>query len=130
MGVSAGYSPISIGTEADGSLCTPASRAALYGMKPTVGSTPMDGIFVISTAFDTVGGMAKSVDDLATLIGYLQEKAPNGSKASSDYRAVFQKDWSGLRLGFVDPDKWWLPPALVTPIEEVNMQIVSVFDLH
>jgi len=34
----------------------------------------MDGIFVISTTFDTVGAMAKSVDDLATLIGYVQQR--------------------------------------------------------
>ncbi|KAI0876849.1 amidase signature domain-containing protein [Hypoxylon argillaceum] len=128
VGVSAGYSPISIGTEADGSLCTPASRAALYGMKPTVGSTPMSGIFVISTTFDTVGAMAKSVDDLATLIEYVQENAPGSSKARLDYRAVFQQDWSGLRLGFVDPDKWWLPPGLVAPIEEVNAQIKSSYE--
>ncbi|KAB5585672.1 amidase signature domain-containing protein [Coniochaeta sp. 2T2.1] len=128
VGVNAGYSPISIGTEADGSLCTTASRAALYGMKPTVGSTPMDGIFAISTAFDTVGAMAKSVDDLATLIGYVQEKAPGGDGANRDYHAVFQQDWSGLRLGFVDPDKCRLPSGLVTPIEEVNEQIKSSYE--
>ncbi|KAK3358282.1 amidase signature domain-containing protein [Lasiosphaeria ovina] len=103
---SAGYSPVSIRTEAHDSLCTPASRAALYGMKPTVGSTPMDGIFVISTTFDTVGAMAKSVDDLATL------------------------NWSGLRLGFVDPDKWWLPSWSVTPIQEVNTQISRKHQRH
>ncbi|KAH6613403.1 amidase signature domain-containing protein [Chaetomium tenue] len=128
VGVSAGYSPISIGTEADGSVCTPASRAALYGMKPTVGSTPMDGIFAISTTFDTVGAMAKSVDDLAILVGYVQEKAPGSNGADPNYQAVFQRDWSNLRLGFVDPDKWWLPPGLVTPIEEVNTQIKASYE--
>ncbi|KAH6635528.1 amidase signature domain-containing protein [Chaetomium sp. MPI-SDFR-AT-0129] len=128
VGVSAGYSPISIGTEADGSLVTPASRAALYGMKPTVGSTPMDGIFVISTTFDDVGAMAKSVDDLAILIGYVQEKGAGNNGASPDYRAVFQRDWSGLRLGFVDPDKWWLPSGLVTPVEEVHTQIKASYE--
>ncbi|KAK4145836.1 amidase signature domain-containing protein [Dichotomopilus funicola] len=120
--------PISIGTEADGSLVTPASRAALYGMKPTVGSTPMDGIFVISTTFDTVGAMAKSVDDLAILIGYVQEKGAGNNGASPDYRAVFQRDWSGLRLGFVDPDKWWLPSGLVKPVEEVHTQIKASYE--
>ncbi|KAI0109049.1 amidase signature domain-containing protein [Nemania sp. FL0031] len=129
VGVSAGYSPISIGTEADGSICTPASRAALYGMKPTVGSTPMDGIFVISTSFDTVGAMAKSVDDLATLVGCIQDVTPGSGEATPNYQAVFQKDWSGLRLGFVDPDKWQLPPKLVEPIEEVNVQIKSSYEV-
>ena len=90
----------------------------------------MDGVFVISTSFDTVGGMAKSVEDLALLIEYLQENGPNNVRATSDYRSVFQKDWSGLRLGFVDPDQWRLPPALVTPVEEVNLQIVSIFNVH
>lgn len=86
----------------------------------------MDGIFVISTAFDTLGAMAKSVADLTTLVEYVQEKGPGSNRASLDYRAVFQRDWSGLRLGFVDPEKWWLPPGLVTPTEEVNAQIVSM----
>jgi hypothetical protein len=81
--------------------------------------------FFISTAFDTVGAMAKSVDDLATLISYVQEKAPGNSRTSLESRAGFQKDWSGLRLGFVDPDKWRLPPGFVTPVEEVETQIVS-----
>lgn len=89
----------------------------------------MDGIFAISTTFDTVGAMAKSVDDLAILIGYVQEQAPGSNGISPDYRAVFQQDWSGLQLGVVDPDKWWLPPGLVTPIEEVHTQIVSMFVL-
>lgn len=89
----------------------------------------MDGIFVISTAFDTVGAMAKSVGDLATLIEYVKKKAPGSSAARPDYKAVFQQDWSDLRLGFVNPDKWWLPPGLVTPIEEVNAQIVSMLVL-
>ncbi|KAK3361720.1 amidase signature domain-containing protein [Lasiosphaeria ovina] len=125
VGVSAGYSPVSIRTEAHDSLCTPASRAALYGMKPTVGSTPMDGIFVISTTFDTVGAMAKSVDDLATLIGYVQQKGPGDDSPIPNYSDVFQKDWSGLRLGFVDPDKWWLPPVQKASYEVTMKKIQS-----
>lgn len=66
----------------------------------------MDGIFVISSAFDTVGAMAKSVDDLATLIQYIQDKADGDNGVVHNYQAVFQRDWSGLRLGFVDLDKW------------------------
>jgi len=89
----------------------------------------MDGIFVISTTFDTVGAMAKSVDDLATLIGYVQQKGPGDGGSIPNYSDVFQQGWSGLRLGFVDLDKWWLPPGLVMPIQEVNAQIVSILSL-
>ncbi|KAK4220846.1 amidase signature domain-containing protein [Podospora fimiseda] len=125
--ISAGYSPISIGTEADGSICTTASRAALYGMKPTVGTTPKDGVFVISATFDTVGAMAKYVEDLAILVGYVQENGAESNGSFPNYQDLLQKDWSGLRLGFVDPDKWQLPPGLVTPIEEVSAQIKSSY---
>ncbi|KAL6795156.1 amidase signature domain-containing protein [Trichoderma sp. SZMC 28012] len=40
VGVSAGYAPISVGTETDGSLLCPAGRAAPYAIKPTIGLIP------------------------------------------------------------------------------------------
>jgi len=128
VGVSAGYSPLSVGTEADGSLCTPASRAALFGMKPTVGSTPMDGVMVISTSYDTLGAMAKTVGDLATMIEYIQEGSKHIEVPLGGYQSFFQNNWSGLRLGCVDPAKWFLPPGLVTPIEEVENQMKSAIE--
>lgn len=36
MGVSAGFAPIAVGTETDGSIISPAEKAALFGIKPTV----------------------------------------------------------------------------------------------
>jgi Asp-tRNA(Asn)/Glu-tRNA(Gln) amidotransferase A subunit family amidase len=87
-------------------------------MKPTAGTTPMDGVMVISDYFDTLGAMAKTVSDLVILVQYLQDQ-------ETDHISV-QKDWSGLRLGVVDPEKWFLPPSLVKPIEEVHKQIVCL----
>ncbi|PVH76796.1 amidase signature enzyme [Cadophora sp. DSE1049] len=107
VGVSAGFSPLSIGTEADGSLATPASRSALFGMKPTVGSTAMQGVFVISRAFDTLGGMAKSVQDLSYLIEYIQDDSAKSG--------LPDMSWAPLRLGFVKPEDWFLPASLVKP---------------
>jgi amidase len=65
--VAAGFSVVSLGQETDGSLIAPASRAALFALKPTIGSVTMDNVIPVSSTFDTVGGMARSVLDLATL---------------------------------------------------------------
>jgi amidase len=125
--VSAGFCPFSIGTEADGSLCTPASRAALYGMKPTVGSTAMDGIFVISNEFDTTGALAKTVSDLSILIEHIQDSQITLFLSNGDYSSALKKSWAGLRLGFVKTEEWFLPSSLVTPDEGVQNEIVSIY---
>ncbi|KAH7227277.1 amidase signature domain-containing protein [Fusarium solani] len=67
LAVAAGYCPISIGGEADGSLTTPASRAAMYALKCTPQTNSTDGIFQVVPTFETVGGMAKPVRDLANI---------------------------------------------------------------
>jgi amidase len=65
VAVSAGYVPISIGTEIDGSLITPANRASLYAMRPTVGMVSRNGIIPISATLGTVWPIARCVEDLA-----------------------------------------------------------------
>jgi amidase len=57
VAVAAGFSTLAVGCDTIGSLITPANRAALYALKPTVGEVPMNGIFTLSKSFDSVGGM-------------------------------------------------------------------------
>lgn len=68
VGVSAGFAPIAIGTETDGSLITQANRASLYGLRPTQGLVSLSGIVPISRVLDSPGPLAKSVEDLANLL--------------------------------------------------------------
>lgn len=71
VGVSAGFSPLSLGTETGGSCVLPASRAGLYSIVPTRGQygyVSTQGIFRISKSLDGIGGMARSPTDLARLI--------------------------------------------------------------
>jgi amidase len=69
VGVSAGFAAGAIGTETHGSIIGPSSRAALYGIKATVGLIPRKGIVPFSTTTDSVGPMAKSAYDTALLLG-------------------------------------------------------------
>ncbi|KAI1173817.1 amidase signature enzyme [Nemania sp. FL0916] len=85
-GVAAGFSPIALATETDGSIVQPSNRAALYGMKATVGSISTKGTAPWSPFTDSIGGMAKSPQDLAALF-----------------------------IGVVDPNLWSFSPVICDP---------------
>jgi Amidase len=67
FGVSAGFTPLSLGTETRGSLVYPASKAGLYAMRPAHGSVSAKGVFRISRSFDVIGLMARTPYDVNLL---------------------------------------------------------------
>ncbi len=86
-----------MGSECDGSIVQPACRAALYGMKATPGIISGEGAFPTSRVFDSHGGMAKTPNDLAMIMGLLMNK---------DFESSLRSSWEGIRIGFVDPMLW------------------------
>lgn len=54
--------------QTSGSISSPAEKAAVVGIKPTVGLTSRYGTYAISEWQDTVGVLARSVCDAATLL--------------------------------------------------------------
>lgn len=94
-------------------------------MKPTVGSVAMDGIFVISRSFDVVGGMAKTVSDLAHLTEHTLDEDARSKLPVDGFESFLKTEWSGLRIGVLQTDDWTLPPALVEPNEGVHAQTVT-----
>ena len=61
-----------VGTETDGSITCPSSNNLIVGLKPTVGLISQEGIIPISHSQDTAGPMARTVTDIAILLGALQ----------------------------------------------------------
>jgi Asp-tRNA(Asn)/Glu-tRNA(Gln) amidotransferase A subunit family amidase len=59
--------PLALGTQTAGSIIRPASYCGAVGYKPTHGVFPIAGIKALSQTLDTLGGFARSVDDLALL---------------------------------------------------------------
>jgi amidase len=70
-GLSAGFGPLAIGTETDGSIVSPSSACGVVGIKPTLGLVSRSGIVPLSLAQDTAGPMATSVADAAALLSVL-----------------------------------------------------------
>jgi amidase len=94
-GVSAGFAPIAIGTETDGSIVSPSSACGVVGIKPTLGLVSRSGIVPLSLAQDTAGPMATSVADAAALLSVLAAADPDDSAA--DHPGVLDY------LAFLDP---------------------------
>src|SRR5260370_33636279 len=65
-----------VGTETDGSVVCPASANGLAGLKPTVGLVSRSGIVPISHSQDTAGPMARTVRDVAILLGAMAGADP------------------------------------------------------
>ncbi|ORY10754.1 amidase signature domain-containing protein [Clohesyomyces aquaticus] len=107
VSVAAGFSTLAIGTDTIGSLITPANRAGLYALKPTVGEIPMDGIFTLSKTFDSTGGMAKSAKDLVALMDAMMLPTSRETTAPIPKTCFrIKEDWGDLRIGFTEPTIW------------------------
>lgn len=59
VAVAADYVDFALGTDTGGSVRAPAAFCGLFGLRPTHGRIPYDGVVVQAPTFDTVGLMAK-----------------------------------------------------------------------
>jgi amidase len=64
VAVAAGLADLGLGSDSGGSVRVPASLLGLWGMRPTHGSIPADGLMVQSPSLDTVGLIARSPEML------------------------------------------------------------------
>jgi aspartyl-tRNA(Asn)/glutamyl-tRNA(Gln) amidotransferase subunit A len=63
--LTAGLCDLGLGTDTGGSVRLPAACCGVVGLKPSWGRIPVDGVFPLVPAFDTVGPMATTVADVA-----------------------------------------------------------------
>ena len=75
--------PLALGTQTAGSIIRPASFCGTIGFKPTFGYVSRTGILPQSAPLDTVGGYARSVDDIALLIDAISAFDPRDHEMSS-----------------------------------------------
>ncbi|GAE61716.1 hypothetical protein XPN_3622 [Xanthomonas arboricola pv. pruni MAFF 301427] len=62
--VAAGLVPFALGSDTNGSIRVPAALCGVYGLRPTHGALPLDGVFGFVDALDVVGPFASSIADL------------------------------------------------------------------
>jgi aspartyl-tRNA(Asn)/glutamyl-tRNA(Gln) amidotransferase subunit A len=67
VAVAAGLAAGAIGTDTGGSVRVPAALCGAVGLKVTHGRVPLSGVFPLAASLDTVGPLARTVDDVAAL---------------------------------------------------------------
>jgi amidase len=63
--VAGGLVDFALGSDTGGSVRVPASFCGLYGLRPTHGRIPLDGILLQAPSYDTIGWFARDADLLA-----------------------------------------------------------------
>lgn len=83
-----------IGSDTGGSIRVPAAWNDLVGFKPGHGTLPMEGVLPLAPKFDTLGPLARNVEDAAALWALLRAEgpAPDLEKAGA----------AGLRLAVLE----------------------------
>ncbi len=101
--VAYGAIPAGLGSDTGGSLRLPAAACGVCSIKPTWGRVSRAGAMPLAPALDTVGIIARHMEDLALMLGLLAGADPRDPAASTlpvpDYLARLDDPIRGLRLG-------------------------------
>ncbi len=73
--VADGMVPVALGTQTGGSILRPASFCGIIGFKPSFGAISRVGLKIAAESLDTVGILARTVDDAALLTDVLTGQA-------------------------------------------------------
>ncbi len=89
--VGSGMVPFALGTDTAGSIRLPASLCGIFGLRPTHGRIPVQGLVPLAPSFDTVGTLAQ---DAATLQRVARALIPDFAMPASHgfKRAVVPSD--------------------------------------
>ncbi|WP_045835231.1 amidase [Hyphomicrobium sp. 99] len=103
--------PLALGTQTAGSVIRPASYCGVIGFKPTFGYISRTGVLAQSPPLDTIGGYARSVDDIALLLdcisGFDAADADMTAGAKPSLLAALKSsELRAPRLAFVKTPAW------------------------
>jgi amidase len=152
--VAASYVPLAVGAEFDGSIIAPSAHCGIVGVKPTVGLTSRSGVIPIGFTRDSIGPLARTVEDAAIALGVMAgldpedpsrtvgiKTAPHAmfdeemvpEPGTADYTAALDPDaLNGARIGIflaalnLDEGSQALFDAILPMLEEAGAELVDV----
>ncbi|HJZ69165.1 MAG TPA: amidase family protein, partial [Blastocatellia bacterium] len=126
------------GSDTGGSIRQPASLTGVVGLKPTYGRVPRYGLIAFGSSLDQIGPFAKSVEDVACVLGVIAGRDPNDSTSSNieaeDFVSAIAGDVRGLRVGVpreyygagLDSEVREKIEAAINKLEGLGAQIVDI----
>ncbi len=126
--VAAGLVPFATATETGGSIRQPASLCGISGWKPTYGRVSRFGVIAMSSSMDSMGTVARSVEDLAitaeAISGFDPKDGTSGSVKIAEWSKNLPRDLRGLRMGV--PQEYFVPGIEDDVKDRVNEAIDKI----
>jgi aspartyl-tRNA(Asn)/glutamyl-tRNA(Gln) amidotransferase subunit A len=127
VAVSAGYSPLALGTDTGGSVRLPASFCGVTAMRPTYGALSRYGITAMASSLDQVGPVATSAKELALGLSVMVGQDPHDCTSLELPAAARLEDLrpaslKGLRIGL--PQEYF-GEGLQSGVRDVLMTALS-----
>ena len=111
-----------LGSDTGGSIRMPAHFCGVTGLKTTWGRISRAGAMPLSQSLDTVGPLARSVEDCALLLGLMAGADPLDPTAAAgpvpDYAAATRQSIKGLRIG--------VPTAFY--VDDLDPEVAKILD--
>jgi aspartyl-tRNA(Asn)/glutamyl-tRNA(Gln) amidotransferase subunit A len=127
-----------LGSDTGGSIRMPAHFCGVTGLKTTLGRISRAGAMPLSQSLDTVGPLARTVEDCALLLGLMAGADPQDPTAIEgpvpDYIAATREPIKGLRIGVpstfyvddLDPEVAKILDATMAVLKAEGAEIVPV----
>ena len=108
--------PIAFGTQTGGSVLRPASYCGVIGFKPSFDSYDLSGVKAAASSFDTLGLIARSLDDIELFHGVLTVQKPG----------IDRKRESAPRVGICRTHLWEIAEVdTVNAIEDTMTRLLN-----
>ena len=111
-----------LGSDTGGSIRMPAHFCGVTGLKTTWGRISRAGAMPLSQSLDTVGPLARTVEDCALLLGLMAGADPEDPTASTapvpDYMAATTTSLRGLKIG--------VPTAFY--VDDLDPEVARILD--
>jgi aspartyl-tRNA(Asn)/glutamyl-tRNA(Gln) amidotransferase subunit A len=124
VGVAAGLCFASLGSDTGGSIRKPATHCGVVGIKPTYGRVSRRGVLPLAWSLDHAGPLARSVEDVAIVLGAIAGHDPLDPTSSRepvpDYLDGLELGIRGLRFG--------VPWAWLEEMGTIDPEVVAAFD--
>ena len=136
--VAAGEAFFALGTDTGGSIRQPASLSGIIGLKPTYGRVSRYGMVAFASSLDQCGPFARSVRDVAHVLGAVAGHDPRDSTSVDtpvpNYAEALKGHVRDLRLGVpreyfvagMEPGVEKAVRAAIDLLEELGAEIVEV----
>ena len=129
VAVAAGLCAAALGSDTGGSVRLPSAYCGITGLKPTFGRVSNYGVMPLSTSLDTVGPMARCVEDVALIYDVIRgpdsKHLPTLQPPLDNPITHLRKGISGMRLAVLPDEEREVLSSTVNDAYERSLSLIK-----